>query len=375
MSPPSPILPTCSRRTWTEFSKDAALTNLAVAQQATGNPEASIMAVVKADGYGHGALRMAGALAEKIHSFGVACVGEAEALRADGIHAPIYLLSPSLPDEQERVVAGGFRPIISTLEEGDAFEAIAERLNQILPIQWSLDTGMGRLGTLPSEVPKMIPCFSNWRHLSLESITSHFPSADEDSLFTTEQAQLFKDTLAFLLKAGLKPKFTHICNSAGLLGYSAGITEVARAGLLLYGTSPLPQFQSKLHPVLTWKTSVTLVRNLPADWGVSYGRTFVTDRPTLVATLAAGYADGYLRHLSNQGAEVLINGRRCPILGRVTMDQIMADVSHLPIPPSPGDEVVLLGKSGDEEITANELASKAGTIPWEIYTSIRGLRK
>ena len=138
---------------------------------------------------------------------------------------------------------------------------------------------------------------------------------------------------------------------------------------MLYGSSPLPEFQARLRPALTLKTRLTLVRELPAGWGVSYGRTFITPRPMRVGTLAAGYADGYQRHLSNAGAEVLVRGRRCALLGRVTMDQVMIDLDALP-EVGPGEEVVLLGRQGEEEILAAELAWKAGTIPWEIFTGL-----
>jgi alanine racemase len=140
-------------------------------------------------------------------------------------------------------------------------------------------------------------------------------------------------------------------------------------GLMLYGISPLAEYQGQLKPALVLKTRISLIRDLPAGHGVSYGRTFITPRPMHVATLAIGYADGYQRHLSNQGADVIIHGQRCPLLGRVTMDQIMVDVSHV-TEAAIGDEVVLIGASGSQEILASELAAKAGTIPWEIFTSI-----
>lgn len=329
------------------------------------------MAVIKADAYGHGAVRMAMALTGQVHSFGVACVGEAEALRASGILEKIYLLSPTLPCERQRVVAGGFRAALSTADEATAFDALAQAVGLVLPVQWVLDTGMGRVGTLPEDLESMACGWSRWSHLEMESIASHFPSADEDAVFTMEQAGKFRDTVAALELRGLRPKFIHLANSAGLQGWPVPAGEVVRVGLALYGVAPQAQHQPTLQPALTWKTQVSLVRELPANWGVSYGRTFVTQRPTLVATLALGYADGYLRHLSHQRTEVLIQGQRCPVLGRITMDQTVVDISHLPSTPVAGTEAVVLGRQGEEEITAAELARKAGTIPWEIFTSIR----
>ena len=216
----------------------------------------------------------------------------------------------------------------------------------------------------------MAESWSKWPHLKLESISSHFPSADEDADFTQQQLAHFHSIVQDLEDHGIKPDFVHVANSAGLLGFPIGPREIVRAGLMLYGISPLPKFQAELRPVITWKTRVTLVRELPENWGVSYGRTFITHKPTLVATLAVGYADGYPRHLSNRGADVLIQGVRCPLLGRVTMDQLVVDVSHLPSPPQPGAEAVILGKQGGEEISALELAEKSGTIPWAIFTSM-----
>lgn len=329
------------------------------------------MAIVKADAYGHGMARMARAIANEVHSFGVACVGEAGQLREAGILTPIFLLSPALPQEMADVVQGRFRPPISTLAEGAAFNALAHDAGVILPVQWNLDTGMGRIGTLPSDWKKFAPNWTKWPQLRLESICTHYPSADEDPAFTRAQGQAFRAIISEMDSMGIHPDFVHLANSAGALGFTVKPNELLRTGLLLYGASPLPEFQPKLRPVLTWKTSVALVRQLPEGWGVSYGSTHLTQRPTQVATLAVGYADGFLRHLTHSGAAVLIHGQRCPLLGRVTMDQIMVDVSHLSPLPQPGSEVVLLGSQGTEAITVSELASQAGTIPWEIFTSIR----
>lgn len=369
----SPFLPESvpyTRRSWTEFDAEAALHNVRFARSLHGE-DRRIMAIVKADAYGHGMARMARAIANEVHSFGVACVGEAGQLREAGILTPIFLLSPALPQEMADVVQGRFRPPISTLAEGAAFNALAHDAGVILPVQWNLDTGMGRIGTLPSDWKKFAPNWTKWPQLRLESICTHYPSADEDPAFTRAQGQAFRAIISEMDSMGIHPDFVHLANSAGALGFTVKPNELLRTGLLLYGASPLPEFQPKLRPVLTWKTSVALVRQLPEGWGVSYGSTHLTQRPTQVATLAVGYADGFLRHLTHSGAAVLIHGQRCPLLGRVTMDQIMVDVSHLSPLPQPGSEVVLLGSQGTEAITVSELASQAGTIPWEIFTSIR----
>ena len=168
---------------------------------------------------------------------------------------------------------------------------------------------------------------------------------------------------------GIAQPVVHVENSAGLIGFPAQAGDMVRAGLMLYGSAPRPEFQPRLRAAMTWKTRIALLRTAPAGHGISYGRTFKTVQPTRIATLAVGYADGYRRHLSGRGAEVLIGGRRCPVLGRVTMDQIVADVTALPA-VEVGDEVVLMGRQGAEEIPAAELAEKAGTIAWEIFTGL-----
>ena len=195
------------------------------------------------------------------------------------------------------------------------------------------------------------------------------PSSDEDADFTRTQLAHFDE-----IQRGVTDRASAFRlesrNSGGILGYPAGDGEIVRAGLMLYGVSVLPDSEIRLRPVLTWKTRVTLVRDLPAGHGVSYGRTFITPRPLLVASLAAGYGDGYPRQVSGHGAAVLIGGRRCPILGRVTMDQIMADVTGLPAAPRPGDEAVLLGCQEGAAISATALAGQAGLIPWQLFTGI-----
>jgi alanine racemase len=202
----------------------------------------------------------------------------------------------------------------------------------------------------------------------LHSISTHLPAADEDAAFTRDELSRFGEIVARLrdeVPGGYK---VHALLSAGILGFSEKPFDIVRAGLLLYGASPLPQWQQLLKPLLTLKARVALIRDLPENATISYGRTFTTPRRMRVATISAGYADGYPRALSNRGATVLIRGRRCAVLGRVTMDMIMADVSH--VNAIVGDEVVLIGKQGDEEVSAREVAERAGTIAWDIFTGI-----
>jgi alanine racemase len=201
-------------------------------------------------------------------------------------------------------------------------------------------------------------------HLEIEGIGSHLPSADEDPDFTRAQIEEFRHVI-HALGGPQRFKWRHLLNSAGLLGYDRDLCNLARPGLMLYGVSPMPDFQSRLATVMTFKSRIALLRTLPAGHGISYGREFVTTAPTRVATVGVGYGDGYPRHVSGHGAEVAIRGHRCPILGRVTMDQIMVDVTAVP-DAREGDEVEMFGP----EIPVTEVARKADTIAWEIFTGI-----
>lgn len=334
--------------------------------------QCGLIGVIKANGYGLGAVPVARALTGEVKMFGVATLDEALELRAAGIQTPILLLGARVPEERETVVANGFVPCISSVSEAKAWDALAMQQGKApFAVHVAIDTGMGRIGFAePNWNARTIRALASLKHLRIEGIASHFPSADEDPRFTRKQIQRFGALQMLAVEHGLKPRLAHIGNSAGVLGYPElhTVSSLVRPGLMLFGVSPIAARQPLLKPVLTWKTHITLLRDVPKGHSVSYGRTFITKKPTRVATLAVGYADGYPRHLSGKGAEVLIRGHRCPMLGRVTMDQIMVDASALPV--KIGDEAVLIGKQGKEEITPTELAQKAGTIPWEILTRL-----
>jgi len=325
------------------------------------------MAVVKANAYGHGVGPVAKALVGHAEMFGVATVGEAEELRSHVPDAPVFILGPALPDERMRVVAGRFIPAISTVEEARAYAALA--IAEPLPVHLLIDTGMGRVGMLQVQAVATAREILSLRGLVVTGLASHLPVADEDDAFTREQLAQFHQVVGQLRALGISQPVVHVENSAGIISYPTQAGDMVRAGLMIYGSSPVPEFQPKLRAVMTWRARVTLVREMPAGHGISYGRTFITPRPMRIATLGVGYADGYQRHLSNRDAAVLIGGQRCPVLGRVTMDQILADVSALP-QVTAGDEAVLIGRQGNEEIFAAELARKSGTIPWEIFTGV-----
>jgi alanine racemase len=228
---------------------------------------------------------------------------------------------------------------------------------------------MGRMGCWQGDAIAELEKIARIPNLTLHSVSTHLPAADEDEAFTEKQLVEFA-ALVRQMRVRVPGAYqVHVLLSAGILRFAEHTFDIVRAGLMLYGSSPLPVEQEFLRPVLTLKSRVVLLRDLPAGRSVSYGRTFVTSRALRVATISAGYADGYPRSISNRAATVLIGGRRCPVLGRVTMDLTMVDVTAAP-EVKLGDEVVLIGKQGAEEIFAAEVAERAGTIAWEIFTGI-----
>jgi alanine racemase len=353
-------------RCWAEIDLGALRHNVSVVRDQVG-ARVRIMAIVKANAYGHGAPEVARAIGAMVQMFGVADVGEARRLRETVPAAKIFILGTALPEEREEIVRSGFVPTISSFIEAAAFGTLV-RENK-MQVHVDIDTGMGRIGIWEDDAAEEIGKIEAVPQLEIAGISTHLPSADDDENFTTQELAHFEKIIAKLRERSLRAPLIHSLNSAGIVRFSKSAHDMVRPGLLLYGSSPVPEFQKKLRPVMTLKTRVTLVRDLCAGRSVSYGRTFITSDAMRVATLAIGYADGYRRHLSNRGADVLVGGRRCPLLGRVTMDQIMADVSALPH-VAPGDEAVLIGRQGNEEILASELAQKAGTIAWEIFTGI-----
>lgn len=355
-----------SHRCWAEIDLSAIRHNLEAASRRIG-PGAGVMAIVKANAYGHGLPEIARALRGRAAMLGVANLAEAQAVQAALGTEPgpgIFILGPALPEERPAIVAGGFIPAISTLKEAAAYSALGR-----VRLHVAIDTGMGRMGVAEGDALDIAREISRMANVEISGIGTHLPVADEDEAYTGEQLERFETLIAELRAGGIDAPAIHSLNSAGILRFPHHAGSLVRAGLMLYGSSPLPEYQAELRPALTWKTRLTLIREVAAGHGISYGRTFHTPGPMRVATLAVGYADGYQRHLSGRQAEVLIHGRRCPVLGRITMDQIMVDVTPAP-EAAAGDEAVLIGRSGPEEILAGELAQKSGTIAWEIFTGI-----
>jgi len=348
-------------RCWAEIDRSALHHNAMVVRKRIGSAE--MLAVVKANAYGHGLVGAAETLADDVQLFGVANLEEATQLRAALSH-PIIILGPAIPDERSTIVENGFIPTISTLAEAEVFNGLGRTA-----INFKVDTGMGRMGAVESAAVEIFQCVTSLPQIEIQSISTHLPVSNEDTEYTRDQLIRFRKIVE-QLRAAIPGQYkAHVLQSAGTLAFNPPTFEIVRAGIILYGISPLPQFQKLLRPAMTWKTRIALVRDMPKGSSISYGRTFVTPRKMRIATLSAGYADGYPRHLSNRDASVLVRGQRCPLLGRVTMDLMMIDVSridHVEV----GDEVVLMGRDGNQEVSCMELAEKAGTITWEITTRI-----
>jgi alanine racemase len=352
-------------RCWAEIDRSALRHNAGVVREKLG-PDVRLLAVVKANAYGHGMVGVAEALAKEAQLFGVANLEEAATLRREVRH-PIVILGPALPQERVLIVEGGFIPSVSTFEEAQEFDRAAKE--SPVAINFVIDTGMGRMGVPQAEATALFQKIIALPNIKIHSLSTHLPVSNEDADFTRAELAQFVE-LVKKLRAEFPGDYkVHALPSAGVLAFSDPPFDIARAGLMLYGISPFPDFQKLLRPVMTWKTRIALIRDMPAGHGISYGRTFITPREMRVATLSAGYADGYPRHLSNRDAAVLVHGQRCALLGRVTMDLMMIDVSDIEN-ATPGDEVVLMGRQGDAEISATELAERANTITWEITTRI-----
>ena len=336
-------------------------------------PQMSYVAVVKADAYGHGLPQIAGRLMHAgVDLFGVANVAEAVALRETGTDWPVLLLSPLLPGEDRRAAEHGFAATVSSAAEVDRLDTAGAAAGQPVTVHLKIDTGMGRLGVWHEEAPALWEKITRAPHLRLAGVFTHFASPDEDAAFTTEQRRRFLATLA--LCPGLDPAglLVHADNSAGLESLAPqGPFNAVRIGLLQFGVLPHPGSSLAavgVQPVFSLRTRVGLVKSLPRGADVSYGRTHTLGRDSTIAVLCAGYGDGLPRAASNRG-QVLIRGRRCPILGRVTMDMTIVDVTDLPA-LAPGEEAVVVGRQGGEEISLAEWSNWADTIPWEFLCSI-----
>lgn len=353
-------------RAWVEVDTEAIAHNLAVARKAAEN--VALMPVVKANAYGHGLELVARRLdRENIAFFGVANVTEARQLADIGVNTRPFILGPTLPEEREEIVQRSWGCTISSAEEIFHFESLcAANPDSKCSLHLAVDTGMGREGFLPAQIPELVALLQQLRYMHLEGIMSHYSAADEDPMFTQQQMKSFT-RCSVEMRRRFPLMFSHIAASAGQMSYPVPPSNLARPGLILYGVSPLKEnpHNASLRPALRLLSRVVLVRTLPAEHAVSYGHTYTTKGPTRVATIGIGYADGLPRSIATRASYVCIAGQRCPILGRITMDLIMVDVTALP-DVREGDVVELIGP----HLPVSRMAKWAGTIPWEIFTGL-----
>lgn len=337
--------------------------NLAAVRAVVG-PKVKVMAAVKGDAYGHGAVPCARALfAAGVDSFGVALVEEGAALREAGVTAPILCLEGVAVHGAEDAVRLGLTPMLFDLDSAASLDAAARRAGRSVAVHLKVDTGMGRLGVPVGEWEAFLDRLANFAHLDVEGIATHFAEAEADATFTQEQGRRFVRAVEAARRRAWEPRVLHAANSAASLAFPALRFDMIRPGLALYGIPPRPDLDPGLKPVMQVRTRVLYVKNIPAGFGVSYGRRWVAPRPTRLATLPVGYADGYSRALSNR-AQVRIGGQLCPVRGSVCMDMVMVDVTDVEPGVKPGDEAELLG----DHVGAEALAGWAGTIAYEILT-------
>lgn len=360
----------CSEKVWAQISREALTHNVRRIKTILG-PMVSLLAVVKADAYGLGLDGVAKILWQAgANHFGVTDVQEGITLRKILPHASILILGPSFADNAEEILEARLTPMVSSLDLLRKFNEAASLKNKRLSVHLMIDTGMGRIGLWYEKGEPFFKDLLRMEAIDIEGVASHFASSDGQDLdFAKLQLSRFLDFLFRLKVMGLEIPFRHMANSGALLRLPESFFNMARIGILLYGVYPSPWIgRDDFRSVLSWKARIAFVKEVEPGRTVSYGTTFVVSRKTKIATLPVGYHHGYDRRLSNLG-EVLVGGRRVPVVGRVTMDQIMVDLG----PDSQAkvdDEVVLIGTQGQEEITLEEMAEKIDTIPYEIMCGL-----
>ncbi len=368
------------RRTWAEIDLDALAHNFQQVRRAA-SPKAQVCCVVKADGYGHGAQRVSREL-EALGAawFAVSNLEEALQLRQEGIEKPILVLGFTPPREAPLLAGRNISQCVYSTAYAQALSQEALKAGVTVKVHIKIDTGMSRLGFYFQDINRDEAAVEEVRAacalpgLRPEGLFSHFASADEGpggDAFTMRQFGCFKEMAEALQRAGVPFQVRHCANSAAVFDYPLSHLDMVRAGVVLYGLAPSADLRSQpdLRPVLALRSVVSHVKTVEPGAAISYGRTFTAPRRMQVATVPVGYADGYPRALSPGGAQVLIHGRRCPVLGRICMDQLMADVTGLEEIKT-GDWVTLIGRDGQEEITAGEVAGWEGTIHYEVVCAL-----
>ena len=366
-----------TRPTWAEISLKNLRKNFDFLRKKVGDG-VNICAVVKADAYGHGATRCALALQEQgAHWFGVTSLDEAIPLREAGIQGRILLMTGFWPGEEDELLRLGLTPTIWTVKQISLLEKAAAALGQQHAVHLKIDTGMGRLGVSPKELPEVLAALRSSSHVRLEGLSTHLASSEVlDAASVDAQLKTFDGVRAALRKEGFEPAIVHVANSCAILSRPQSWNNMVRPGITLYGYALPLQREGRditedvppLKPVLNWKTHILSLRQMPADQALGYNGTYITKAPSRIAVLPVGYADGLNRQLSSRG-RVIVRGQYAPIVGRISMDLTLIDVTTVPA-ATMGDEVILIGASGNLEISAREHATLAGTIPYEILCGI-----
>ena len=368
------------RRTWAEIDLDALARDFQAVREAA-NPQVKVCCVVKADAYGHGAVRIAREFEELgADWFAVSNLEEALQLRLGGIQKPILVLGYTPPEEAAALSNHHISQCVYSLDYARDLSRTAEEAGVTVNIHVKIDTGMSRLGFYYQDISRdeatvqEVKAACQLPGLHPEGIFTHFAVSDEGKAgdaFTMQQFGCFKEMIESLLREDIDFEVRHCANSAAVFDYPLSHLDMVRAGIVIYGLYPSEELRHKpdLTPVLSLRSVVSHVKTVKPGATISYGRKFTAQKEMKVATVPVGYADGYPRILSAKGAQVLIGGKRCPILGRVCMDQLMADVSALP-DVKVGDTVTLIGRDGEEAITADELANLEGSINYEVVCGL-----
>lgn len=361
-------------RVHAEINLDAVLYNMESMHQVIAD-NTKIMAVIKADGYGHGAVAIAKAIDDLpyLYGYAVASLEEGLILRRNGITKPVLILGYVFPDQYEELIRADIRPTVFTLEMAESLSVAAETCKRDCRIHFAVDTGMSRIGyQVTEEAADEMARIAKLPHIVVEGMFTHFATADEtDKTKTYAQLAAYQQMVSLLKERGIEIPVKHCSNSAGIIDIPEANLDLVRAGITLYGLWPSDEVDKKrisIKPALSLITHVAYVKDLPADREISYGGTYHTTEPRRIATIPVGYADGYARGLSNKGS-VIIRGKRAPIRGRVCMDQFMVDVTDIPDVKC-GDKVVLIGKDGDQEITLEEVGNCSGRFNYEFVCDI-----
>ncbi len=354
--------------TWVEVDLDRLIANLARIREITGGVD--VLLTIKADAYGHGAVQVARAASGHVRMFGVATVDEARELREAGVDDPLLVLSPVLSEEIAGVHRARCAVSVSSRGFAEALAAYAAEHGCEFEVHVEVDTGMGRTGIAAEYAREEIARIARMAGLRLEGVYTHFPVSDTDAGFTRGQIEAFRAILDGLAADGVEVPTRHAANSGAVAGIPESHLDMVRPGILAYGLHPGDDHPPEgIEPILEWKSRIARVRRVRRGHSISYGRDFVTRRDSVIGVVPVGYGHGYPFRLSNRG-EMLVGGCRVPVVGRVTMDMTMVDLTDLDPVPSPGDEVVLVGRQGEESIGFHDIARACGTIAYEVMCGI-----